>query len=291
MTVIAVPNVSEGRDAAKVEELGATISRGGAGVLDVHTDAIHNRSVFTVSGAEECVVEAMAQLGAAARHIDLDRHVGVHPRLGVLDVCPIVAHDIELADAAVIARATGRAIGERAGLPVYLYGAAAMRAATRELPEIRRGGLRALMRRAEAGLAPDFGPQRIDTRAGVVCVGARGVLIAFNVWLACDGAIARDIASQTRTRGGGPPGVRALGFALGPGHGSQVSMNLIDPAHTGIDRAFAHVATAAARRGVKIVATEIVGLVPESFRPQPGKEAARLLVKPGRSLESALSAS
>lgn len=288
VTVIVVPNVSEGRDERKIGELAATIGTEGARVLDVHSDGVHNRSVFTVAGSSHAIVPAMAALADASRYIDLGRHRGAHPRLGGLDVCPVVAHDLELSNAVHIAKEMAAAIAARAELPVYLYGAAATRESTRELPSLRRGGLEALKRRAAGGLTPDFGPSVIDLRAGVVCVGARAVLIAFNVWLKCDVAIARSIAAIVRTSGGGPPGVRAIGLAMGSDV-SQVSINLTDPAATGIDKVFQAVLLAASEKGASVVATEIVGLPPAAFRPDPSGEAARLLSEPGRSLESALS--
>jgi len=230
----------------------------------------------------------MTALAVAARSsLDLtDRH-GVHPRLGVLDVCPFVPHEEEMSAAIESARAAGAAIATDAGLPVYLYGAAAERDATRDLPFLRRGGLKGLIRAAREGLVPDYGPGVIDQRHGVVCVGARDVLIAFNIWLRAREQVARRIAAGIRTSGGGPPGIRALGVPMGDGL-SQVTMNLIDPAVTGIDRAFELVAGAAAATGAEITATEIVGLVPERYLPDPNATAARLLMKPGRSLESVL---
>ena len=287
MQIVAVPNVSEGRDPARVQGLTDAVRSAGARVLDVHSDAVHHRSVLTVAGRAEDLVGSLRELARAARTIDLRTHDGAHPRLGGLDVCPIVAEGIALEQASDVARAVGRAIASDPGLPVYLYGAAAARPATAELPDLRRGGLRALARRARAGLAPDFGPREIDLRTGVVCVGARGPLIAFNVWLRCDEATARAIAGAVRTSGGGPPGVRALGLRMGPGV-AQVSMNLVAPDETGIDAAFEAVARAAADRGERVLATEIVGLVASRHMPDPERRAARLLRAPGRSLESLL---
>jgi glutamate formiminotransferase len=270
-----------------VRSLVAAVEACDATVLDVHSDAVHHRSVLTVAGEEPSIVHAMASLAAAARAIDLRHHRGAHPRLGGLDVCPIVAYGIALERAAAIAWATGRAIASVARLPVYLYGAAATRPAAGELPGLRRGGMEGLIARAAAGLEPDLGPRAIDPSTGVVCVGARDVLIAFNVWLACDAPIARDIARAVRSGGGGLPRVRAMGLAMSPGV-SQVSMNLVDPATTGVDAAFEAVAREARARRVQVRASEVVGLVPERYAPDPNKEAARLLMKPGRTLEAAL---
>jgi glutamate formiminotransferase len=283
-----VPNVSEGRDESRIEALMGEVARRGARVLDVHTDADHHRSVFTVAGDGARVEMAMRGLATiAAALIDLEAHSGVHPRLGCLDVCPFVALDEIMDPAIAAARRTGEAIGA-VGLPVYLYGEAAVRPETRTLSGLRRGGLRGLIARAERGLVPDFGPRAISHDSGVVCVGARGPLIAFNVWLRCDVRRARAIAAVVREAGGGLPGVRALAFALEPPWMSQVSMNLTKPAVTGIDDAFAAVAGEARRRLIVVASTEIVGLVPARFMPDPNGEAARLLMKPGRSLESML---
>jgi glutamate formiminotransferase len=291
VSLIAVPNVSEGRDSGRIGDLARAIEGEGARVLDVHSDPDHNRTVFTVAGSDDQLTTAMAELAAAARYIDLRRHVGVHPRLGGLDVCPLVPHATSMDHAVTVALRTAEEIARRARIPVYLYGAAATsRGEARELPSLRAGGLEELIQRASHGQVPDFGPHVITARSGVVCVGARPVLVAFNVWLRCSLATAREIAASVRSAGGGLPGVRALGLALGEPGVTQVSMNLTDPAAAGIDVAFDAVATRA--RGVRgdVLAAEIVGLVPERFLPDPQREAARLLKTPGRSLESALTA-
>lgn len=287
MTFVVVPNVSEGRDGNAVLALGDSVARRGARVLDVHSDRTHNRSVFTVAGGRDSIVSGMVGLASAARNIDLRRHHGAHPRLGGLDVCPVVTFRTSRNAAVDAAWATGEAIAHEAQLPVFLYGHAARRKETMDLPSLRRGGLAGLIERTRAGLPPDFGPAHIDEGTGVVCVGARDVLVAFNVWIAAGRVTARRIAGKARTSGGGPPGIRALGIDVGGGM-SQVSMNLIDPAVTAIDAAFEAVAREARELEAKIEATEIVGLVPERYLPDPRKKAARLLMAPSRSLEAAL---
>jgi glutamate formiminotransferase len=283
MPLLAVPNVSEGRRLDVVSALVDRIDANGGIVFDRHADAAHNRAVLTVGGD---LLRSMGELAIAARDmIDLTRHDGVHPRLGALDVCPIVPYREPAEAARELAEQVGRALGD-AGIPVFLYGAAARRAETRHLPGLRRGGLAGIVQRIAGGLAPDFGPPEVDPRTGVTCVGARGPLIAFNVWLEGDASVAAAIAARVRTSGGGPPGVRALGLAMGDRGHAQVSMNLTDPATTGIDRVFEAVEALAEKEGVRIAATEIVGLVEERFLPK-GK-AARLLMAPGRSVESAL---
>jgi glutamate formiminotransferase len=289
VTLLAIPNVSEGRDLEAVQHLHDAIESTGARVLDIHTDAAHHRSVFTVAGAGLTLPNAMAELAVAAGYIDLRRHTGVHPRLGAVDVCPIVPHDGSMKEAIKVAHRTGQRIFDRTKLPVYFYGEAATRSEARDLPSLRRGGLTALVGRAKAELPPDLGDPDIDPARGVVCVGARGPLIAFNVWLQDDEAVAQAIARRVRSSAGGPPGIRALGLRIDDAPTSQVSMNLVQPQLTGIDAAFESVANAARDVGATVVATEIVGLVPHRFLPNPDAQAARLLIKPGRSVESALS--
>ena len=284
MTLLAVPNVSEGRSPSRVRGFVDSITATGARVLDVHSDAVHNRTVLTVTGQTTSLEAAMLALCLASSYIDLTRHEGVHPRLGGLDVCPFVPHETTMAEAVAAARRAGEAIHDRTGLPVYFYGHASLREATRRLPDLRRGGLSTLMKRAESELPPDLG-DAIDEHRGVVCVGARDPLIAFNVVLEAPLGVAERVASGVRASTGGLPGVHALSFPLEGGR-VQVSMNLSDPDTTGIDRAFAEIAGHARREGVSVVATEIVGLVPDRFLPNG--EAARLLLQPSRSLESVL---
>ncbi|HWL66366.1 MAG TPA: glutamate formiminotransferase [Actinomycetota bacterium] len=285
MTLVAVPNVSEGRDAVRIAALARAMERGGARILDVHSDGRHDRSVLTAAASPTDLVDACVRLAVEAdRLIDLEGHTGVHPLLGKLDVCPFVVEPGST-EAIEAARATGAGIGEL-GIPVYLYGLASEPDRATELPALRKGGLAALIERARSGLTPDFGPPEIDPLRGVVCVGARGPLIAFNVELATDVATARSIAARVRTSGGGPPGVRALGFDLGDR--SQVSVNLIDPEVTGIETVFEAIASEAMAVDVEVIATEIVGLVARRFLPSRDAKATRLLVEPGRSLESVL---
>ncbi len=262
--------------------MAASAGSHGSTVLDVHVDPVHNRSVLTCWGTPTELIDAMAELATtAAIAIDLAAHDGVHPRLGSLDVCPFVPFRSQMDEAVAAARALADRLGDL-GHSVYLYGAAAERPATSDLPSIRRGGLEGLIERE---LPPDRGPVSIDPAKGVICVGARGPLIAFNVWLRCQLSTAREIAAQVRTASGGPPGIRALGLDLGDGV-CQVSMNLIDPTVTGIDTAFEAVRSAADELGGEISATELVGVVEERFQPKPDATAARLLITPGRSIES-----
>ena len=288
MSLIAVPNISEGRRLGKINDALRAVRGGGSRILDVHSDPVHNRSVLTVTSGTEALSASMVRLAQAMNYLDLRTHKGVHPRLGGLDVCPIVPFQEPITEAVSAAHTIGAEIATRAGLPVYFYGAAALRHETSELPSLRRGGLRTLIDRANEGLKPDAGPGAIEPHRGVVCVGARTTLIAFNVWLECDEGTARRIAGRVRTANGGPPGVRAIGLAMPGSHSGQVSMNLIDPDQTGIDAAFEEVATAADEERAGVAGTEIVGLVPDRYLPAPDEPASSLLMKPVRSLESAL---
>jgi glutamate formiminotransferase len=284
MPLIAVPNVSEGRDGLRIQNMVDGLITAGATVLDVHSDAVHHRSVFTLTAPSVILPTALVQLAARSLEIDLTAHRGVHPRLGGLDVCPIVPHDVPIREAVVTAHAVGDSIYSATGLPVYFYGEAARRRECRDLPDIRRGGLQRLIQRARAELPPDLGND-IDPRTGVVCVGARDVLIAFNVSVRADMAVTRSIAASVRASNGGPPGVRALAIPIAENL-SQVSLNLTRPQLTGIDAVFAAIAEIAEASGVEIVGTEIVGLVPERYLPVPEKQAARLLKQPDRCLEA-----
>ena len=257
----SVPNFSEGRDAAVIEAIGAALGKH-ARLLDVHADADHNRSVFTLVGsAEELVGALLAGIGVARERIDLRRHRGAHPRIGAADVVPLVPlapEDLDRARAAAVELA-GR-IGGELGLPVFLYGESAP---GRGPAFFRSGGPEELQRRLDAGeLAPDFGPSRLDERAGGVIVGARRPLIAFNVDLRGSPAVAREIAAVVRERGGGFPGVRALGLEL-PGSGRvQVSMNVEDWEAAALHEIVAAIEQEAAARGAEVIGSELVGLMP-----------------------------
>lgn len=282
MTLLAIPNVSEGRNVEVIARFVRVVGAAGARVLDVHSDAEHHRSVLTITGSTEALVEGCLALAAATREIDLTSHRGVHPRLGALDVCPFVPHDSPMKEAVEAARVTAREIGSRLGVPVFLYGYAATRDVTRELPDLRRGGLAALTGKVREGMAPDAGPHEIDPRRGVVCVGARGPLIAFNIWIQAGIARARELANEVRSGS-----VRALGLAIDQDK-AQVAMNLIDPAAVGIQDAFEVVRSGADRLGVPVVATELVGLVERRYLPPPDATVTRLLMEPGHCLEDRL---
>ncbi len=258
----AVPNFSEGRDAAVLEALAAAMSAH-ADLLDVHADADHNRSVFTLVGESEALIEALlAGIACARERIDLRRHEGAHPRIGAADVVPVVpVRPEDAARARAAALELARRAGNELGLPVFLY---ADLAPGRGPAFFRRGGPEELQRRIDAGeLVPDFGPPRLDPSAGGVIVGARRPLIAFNVNLAgASVEAAREIARVVRERDGGFPGVRALGLDLPRAGHAQVSMNVEDWEATALHEIVAAVVREASARGVEVTGAELVGLMP-----------------------------
>ena len=262
MPLEAVPNFSEGRDRGTIDAIAAALDRH-AQLLDVHADADHNRSVFTLVGDDEAIVDALvAGVAEARERIDLRRHEGAHPRIGAADVVPVVPIETgDLDRARVAAGRTAERIGAELALPVFLYGELAP---GRGPAFFRRGGTEELARRLEAGeLAPDFGPAFLDERAGGTIVGARRPLIAFNVDLADAGLdVARGIAAVVRERDGGFPGVRALGLDLPRAGRVQVSMNVEDWEAAALHEIVARIEHEAVARGARVAGAELVGLMP-----------------------------
>jgi glutamate formiminotransferase len=257
----SVPNFSEGRDADVVEALRSALA-GPARLLDVHVDADHHRSVFTLVGEHEQLVDSLlAGIAVARERIDLRRHEGAHPRTGAADVVPVVPlRPGEMGAARDTALALARRIGEELDLPVFLYGESG---SGRGPAFFRRGGPAALQQRIEAGeLEPDFGPRELHPAAGGVIVGARRPLIAFNVDLRGSVDVAREVAALVRERGGGFPGVRALGLDLPRAGVAQVSMNVEDWEAAALHEIVARVAAEAEARGAEVLGSELVGLMP-----------------------------
>jgi glutamate formiminotransferase len=276
--VECVPNLSEGRRPEVVDQLVAAFAGADPGVLvlDRSSDADHNRTVLTLAGPGPALVSAaVAGAMACARLIDLNVHRGVHPRMGALDVLPFVplgeatrlagGADPDL-DCAALAERAGRRIAAEAGVPVYLYGAAARVPGRAALPAVRGRGfeaLRAALRTGATDRLPDFGGPGLHPSAGATAVGAREVLVAYNVELeGADLEVARRIAAAVRERDGGLPAVRAMGVALEDRKLAQVSMNLLDYRVTPPVAAYTAVAELAGRAGARVVASEIVGLAP-----------------------------
>jgi glutamate formiminotransferase / 5-formyltetrahydrofolate cyclo-ligase len=269
MLIECVPNVSEGRRAETIEAM-ATALGGIAGVrlLDHSSDASHNRSVFTLAGDAEGVRNAVFTLvERAVADIDLRTHRGEHPRLGAVDVVPFVPIEgVTMMECVELARQVGSEIARRFNIPVFLYEEASTNPARKNLEDIRRGefeGLAAKMRAPE--WAPDFGPATPHASAGATVVGARMPLIAYNINLATDRLdVAKKIAAAIRQSSGGFRYVKAAGFRLETRGIVQVSMNLTNYEKTPIFRVFEVVKREAARHGVAILESEIVGLVPSA---------------------------
>ncbi|HEX6680003.1 MAG TPA: glutamate formimidoyltransferase [Gaiellaceae bacterium] len=257
----SVPNFSEGRSRETIDAIGAALGDR-ARLLDVHADADHNRSVFTLVGSDGELVESLlAGIAVAQERIDLLRHEGAHPRVGAADVVPIVPvrpDDMERAKRGALELA-GR-LGEELALPVFLYGELAP---GRGPAFFRAGGLERLRERVEVGeLAPDFGPGELDERSGAVLVGARRPLIAFNVNLRGDLGSARAIAAAIRERDGGFPGVRALGLDLPRVGLVQVSMNIEDWEAAALQDVLERIELEASALDAEVLGSELVGLMP-----------------------------
>lgn len=264
-----VPNVSEGRSRETVAALERAITQvPGIRLASVHIDPDHHRSVFTFLGAPEAVqAAALALARAVFAQVDMRAHQGIHPRLGALDVLPFVPlRGLGMAEATTVARTVAARLAEDHQLPVYLYGAAATAPGRRSLLAVRAGQYEGLPTRlADPSWRPDYGPARFDPRLGAVLVGARDVLVAYNVWLEGDDlAAARAIARAVRESAGGLPALQALGARLARRGIVQVAMNLLDYRVTSLPQAFDAVRAEAARRGIGVRRGELVGLAPRA---------------------------
>ena len=273
--VECVPNFSEGRDPATIDALRAAIRAvPGVHLLDVQTDASHNRSVFTFVAPPAAAVEAaFAAMRVATQRIDLTRHTGEHPRMGATDVVPFVpVSGVTMEECVALAKTLGEQAGRELAIPVFLYAKAAMRPEHERLPDIRKGEFEGLR---ERDLDPDFGPRRVHPTAGATAIGARPFLVAFNVYLDTqDIAVAKDIAKQIRTSSGGLPGVQASGFIVDGL--AQVSMNLLDIDITSPAVVFNAIKVRAEKQGVAVQKSEIVGLIPERAIIGAAEAALRL---------------
>ncbi|MEX2196410.1 MAG: hypothetical protein WD844_14085 [Thermoleophilaceae bacterium] len=259
--LLAVPNVSEGREDRRLLELAGGF--GSARLLDLHADPDHNRSVLTLAARQgELAPGLVAGARAAVERIDMAGHAGVHPHVGAIDVIPVVHLDAERRGAAIAEALTAAArIGHELELPVFLYGALATTPEHTERADLRRGGPETLSKRIAAGeLQPDFGPPRVHPTAGAALVTARPPLVAFNVDLDTDDVeLARRIAAGIRESGGGFPGVRAIGLMLKQRGCVQVSMNVHD--HQAVPL---RDLVEAVREQASIAEAELVGLAPRA---------------------------
>jgi glutamate formiminotransferase / formiminotetrahydrofolate cyclodeaminase len=269
--VECVPNFSEGRDKAKVDAIVDAMKVDGVFLLDREMDADHNRCVITLVGEREAIQEAAIRgVGKAAELIDLCSHQGAHPRMGAADVVPFIPIDgVTIEDCVAMARHVGEEIWKRYQIPVYLYEAAATSPERQNLENIRRGQFEGIRAEIATNIArkPDFGEARVHPTAGATVVGARKPLIAYNVFLnTADVEIAKKIAKAVRASNGGMRFVKGAGFLV---RGlAQVSMNLTDFEQTPVHRVFEMVKREAARYGVMLVSSEIVGLIPKKALEQ-----------------------
>ncbi len=264
--VECVPNFSEGRRPEVIEAIvNAMAAVDGVQVLDHESDADHNRSVITLLGAPDAVVEAAFNgIVEAAKHIDMDTHAGEHPRMGATDVVPFIPIEgVTMTDCVELAHRLGKRVGTELGIPVYLYEAAATRPERENLADVRKGQYELL--KEEIGhnpkRDPDYGPAAVG-KAGAVIIGARAPLVAYNIYLTTDNVdIAKNIAKAIRHSSGGLRFVKGLGLLVN--NKAQVSMNLTDYTRTPLHRVVEMVRREAARYGVGIESSEVVGLIPQ----------------------------
>jgi glutamate formiminotransferase len=265
--VECVPNFSEGR---RLEVINAIVdeARGvpGVTVLDYSSDADHNRTVLTFVGEPQSAQKAaFACCAKAAELINMEKHKGGHPRIGATDVIPFVpVSGITMEECVTLAHELGKEISEKLSIPVYFYEAAARRTSMKALPDVRKGeyeGLKTAIKTSER--APDEGPQAMHPTAGATVIGARPFLVAFNINLGTpDIAIAKKIAQTIRAAKGGYVNCRAIGLLLDERKIAQVSINMTDYTSTPLHRVFETVKSEAARYGVNVVGSEIIGLTP-----------------------------
>ena len=265
--VECVPNFSEGQRREVIEAIvGTARETSGVTVLDYSSDPSHNRTVLTFVGEPQAVKKAaFACCAKAAELIDMEKHRGGHPRIGATDVIPFIpVSNVTMEECVALAHELGKEIAEKLSIPVYFYEAAAKRPSMKALPDVRKGeyeGLKEAIKTPER--APDEGPQALHPRAGATVVGARPFLVAFNINLSTpDVALAKRIAQTIRAAKGGYVNCRAIGLELEDRGITQVSINMTDHTATPLHRVFETVKSEAARYGVSVVGSEIIGLTP-----------------------------
>lgn len=263
----SVPNISEGRRPEVVEAcVEAVRSTPGVTLMDHSSDASHNRSVISYIGSPEGVEEASVALAKkAAELIDLTKHTGEHPRMGAVDVMPFIPiRQAATEDCVALSKRVGKRIAEEAGIPVFLYEASASSPLHENLADIRRGQFEGMAEKVmQPGWEPDFGGRRIHPTAGVVAVGARKPLIAYNLNLdTSDLSIAKQIAKTIRESSGGLPCVKAIGVMLHERNIAQVSINMTDYTVTPLHVVTELVRSEAAKYGANVVGSELIGLAP-----------------------------
>ncbi len=264
-----VANCSEGRNAETIRALANAIEQvKGVCLLDRHEDTDHHRCVFTFAGSSDAVAQAAFELVKTANElIHLSHHEGQHPRIGATDVLPFIPMDgATMSQCVALAKRVGKRVGDELGIPVFLYEEASDQSYRKRLEDIRRGGLPglALRMKSDPAWTPDFGPSNLHPTAGAIVIGARPPLIAYNILLnTSDLAIVQAIAKTIRTSGGGLPSVKALAMELKTKGLAQVSMNLTNYRQTPLHVVFEAVKAEAGKRGVSIVSSELVGLIPQ----------------------------
>jgi len=271
--VECVPNFSEGRRKDVIEKITrAAELQEGAAVLDCHSNIDHNRMVLTIIGEGEAVKSAaLSASGKAIELIDMRDHTGVHPRMGAVDVVPFVPlGETTMQDCIELSNKFGKEFAESFSVPVFLYGESARREERKKLANVRAGQFEQLcdLIGSDSAREPDYGPKRIHPTAGATAVGARRILIAYNVDLATkDLVIAKEIAKEIRQSDGGLPGVQALGLRLENRGIVQVSTNLTDYKRTPVASVFEAISALARELNVQVVDSEVIGLVPKSALP------------------------
>jgi len=298
--VECVANFSEGRRPEVIDAIVQSI-RGveGVAVLDAEGDPDHNRTVVTFAGSPELVGEAAVRsVGIAAELVDLNRQDGVHPRIGAADVIPFVPlRRITLIECGWVAHSVGAEIWNRFRVPVYLYGEAAVRPERRPLPNVRQIGFERLREAVKTDILrfPDYGQAELHPTAGAVAVGARKILIAWNIELETpDVTAANEISAIIREANGGLPGVRALGLEIASKGITQVSVNITDYEATPPHILLPRVEQLAAKRGVKVLATELIGLIPRQaldWAVEAGVDLRIRNLRPDSTIEARLAAS
>jgi len=266
-TLVESPvNFSEGERQDVIDAIAEAAQRPGVRILDLSSDRDHNRSVITLLGQPQHLAEAVfALIAKAAELIDLRTHRGTHPRIGAVDVVPFVpVRGATMSDCVGMARAIGERVGRELGIPVYLYEEAASAPHRRNLADIRRGQFEGLAQKMQDPLwQPDFGPHSPHPTAGATVIGARHYLVAYNIYLDTrDIGIAKAIARAVRFRDGGLANVKALGMFIRERDMVQISMNLVDPFRTPMYRVMELVRLEAARYGVAVAESELVGMIP-----------------------------
>ena len=264
-----VPNFSEGRDSQKIKAIVNAGRISGVKILDVEKDPDHNRMLTTIVGEPEKVFASVWEMiKIATKLIDMEKHHGEHPRIGATDVVPFIpVANVTMEECVVLAKRLGKRVGEELQIPVYLYEAAATRPDRVNLADVRKGEYEGLKKEIEENpeRKPDFGPAKMHPTAGAMVVGARKFLVAFNVNLDTkDVTFAKDIAKLVREKDGGFPAVKALGFEIKEKNYVQVSMNLCDFEKTNMDTVFRKIKEEAEKRGVKVLDSEIYGMVPKA---------------------------